>query len=146
MDDIWISRELPILVALVTRFDDPAVGQVRPAEVVDLTGLDENAVLRGLTALCEARPAYLEFVPVDDRRAPAIIIGVTSIARRTVGAWPSPESMADRLVEALKRAAEQEPDPDRKSKLQQTALWLGGVLRDVAVRTAGTIVGRHIAL
>jgi hypothetical protein len=52
--------------------------------------------------------------------------------------------MADRLVEALMRAADHEPDPDRKSKLQQTALWLGGVLRDVVVQTAGTIVGHHI--
>ena len=147
MDDTWINRELPILVALVTRFDDPAVDQVRPAEVIDLTGLDGNAVLRGLTALCEARPAYLEFVPVgDETRAPAIITGITSIARRAVGAWPSPESMVDRLVEALTRAAEQEPDLERKSKLHQTALWLGGVLRDVAVQTVGTVVGRQIGL
>lgn len=38
-------------------------------------------------------------------------------------------AVVDRLVEALTLAAEQEQDPERMSRLQQTALWLGGALR-----------------
>jgi hypothetical protein len=146
MNDTWTDRDLPVLMALVEQFDDPAVDQVRPAEVVALTGLDEDAVLRALTALCEARPAYLDCITLGEQRAPAIITGISAMARQAVGAWPSPETVVDRLVEALTRAAEQEQDPERRSRLQQTALWLGGALRDVAVQVAGTVVGRQLGL
>ena len=146
MDDTWTNRDLPVLAALVERFDDPAVDQVRPSEVVALCGLDEAAVFRALTALCEAQPAYVEFITVDEERAPVVITGVSTHARRAVGAWPSPEALVDRLVQALAAAAEREQDPERRSRLQQTAVWLGGALRDVALQVAGTVVARHVAL
>lgn len=144
MDDTWMKRDLPVLTALVERFDDPAVDQVRPPEVGVLTGLDDAAVLRALTALCEARPAYLECITVGEERGPAIITGVTAHARRATGAWPTAESLVDQLIYALAGAAEREQDPERRSKLQQTALWLGGALRDVAIQVAGTVVAQHV--
>jgi len=144
MDDTWMKRDLPVLTALVERFDDPAVDQVRPPEVGVLTGLDDAAVLRALTALCEARPAYLECITVGEERGPAIITGVTAHARQATGAWPTAESLVDQLIHALAGAAEREQDPERRSKLQQTALWLGGALRDVAIQVAGTVVAQHV--
>jgi hypothetical protein len=115
-------------------------------EVGTLTGLDDAAVLRALTALCEARPAYLECITVGEERAPAIITGITAHARQAAGAWPTAEALVDRLVQALAGAAEQEQDPERRSKLQQIALSLGGALRDVAVQAAGTVVARQVGL
>jgi hypothetical protein len=144
MEDTWTNRDLPALVALVELFDDPAVDQVRPPEVCTLTGLDETTVLRALTALCEARPVYLECITGGEERAPAIITGVTAHARRATGAWPTAETLADRFIQALAGAAEREQDPERRSNLQQTALWLGGALRDVAVQVAATVVAQRL--
>ena len=39
----------------------------------------------------------------------------------------------DRLVEALREAAERGPDPEKKSRLRGMAEGLGGFARDVAV-------------
>lgn len=146
MEDTWTGRDLPVLAALVERFDDPAVDQMRPAEIAALVTLDEATVLRALTALCEAQPAYLDCVSIGEQRAPVIVTGVTALARQAVGSWPSPEALVDRLVAALTLAAEHEDDPERKSKLQQAALWFGGALRDVAVQVAATVVARSIGL
>lgn len=46
----------------------------------------------------------------------------------------------DRLVAALSFAAENEADPDRKSKLRQTAPWLGGGRRNVVTQVAIGVV------
>jgi hypothetical protein len=61
------------------------------------------------------------------------IAGVTDEARRAVGQWPSAEVWVDRLVEALREAAEREPDPERRGRLRAMAEGLGGFARDVAV-------------
>lgn len=37
---------------------------------------------------------------------------------REVGAWPSPESLAEALVKALDTLADKEPDPERKRSLK----------------------------
>jgi hypothetical protein len=49
------------------------------------------------------------------------IAGVTDEARRAVGQWPSAEVWVDRLVEALREAAEREPDPERRGRLRAMA-------------------------
>ena len=59
--------------------------------------------------------------------------GVTPQARQAVGQWPSPEVWVDRLVAALREAAEREADPERRGRLRAMAEGLGGFARDVAV-------------
>jgi hypothetical protein len=61
------------------------------------------------------------------------VMGVTDEARQVVGQWPSPELWVDRLVQALREAAEQESDPERRGRLRAMAEGLGGFARDVAV-------------
>lgn len=70
--------------------------------------------------------------------------GVTPAARQAVGQWPTPESLITRLVEGLTAAAEREADPERKSRLRQAAVLLGGAARDVAVAVASSVVQRYI--
>lgn len=146
MEDTWAARDLLVLDALVKHFDDPAVDQVRPSEIEVLTGLGKDEVERALIALCEADPAYLVCGSVAELRSPVIVSGVMERARRAVGAWPNPEDLVDRLVSAFTKAAEDEQDPERKSKLRQTAGWLSGALRDVAVQVAATAVGRSVGM
>ncbi len=64
---------------------------------------------------------------------PHRILGVTDAARRAVGQWPSAETWADRIVQALLDAADQEPDEAKRSRLRSAAESLGGLGRDVLV-------------
>jgi hypothetical protein len=146
MEDTWTKRDLPVLAALVEVFDDPAFEQIRAPRVAELTGIDEATVDRALTALSEARLAYLETVDAHEERAPAIVTGVTERARRAVGAWPTPESLADQLALAFATAAEEEQDPERKSRLKEMAGWLGGTARAVFVEVAATVLSKHVGM
>jgi hypothetical protein len=143
VEDSWMTRELPVLIALVEQFDDPAVSLIRTPQVAALTGLDESVVERGLTALFEARPRFVEGFAPEEVRVPSYISGVTERARRAVGAWPTPESVVDQLVQALTATAERERDPERESKLKEVAAWLAGGMRDVAVQVVGAVLTQH---
>lgn len=144
MEDTWTDRDLPVLSALVSRFDDPTVDVVRPAEMVAVSGLTEDAVMRALTALCEAEPQLLQCYHPEEQRVPAFINGVTAEARRRVGAWPTPEAMVDRLVAAFTQAAEHEHDAEKKSNLRKVADLLGGALREIAIGVTATVVAQHV--
>ncbi len=70
----------------------------------------------------------------------------TGHARRAVGAWPTAETIADRLVSALDEAADREPDPERKGWLSKTAAYLGNAGRDLAVEIGATAINRQMGM
>ena len=75
-----------------------------------------------------------------------IFVGApTGHARRAIGAWPTPESIADRLVNALDEAAEREPDPEQKGWLG-AAGYLGSAGRDLAVEIGATAINRQMGM
>jgi hypothetical protein len=134
MESTWEPRDLPVLDAVVRYFEerdpmDPRIPNV--GTFAEITGLPVEEVYR---AVRELEPTYLS---IDDWQMDDLgaleIMGVTDQARRVVGQWPSPEVWVDRLVEALREAAEREPDPEKKGRLRAMAEGLGGVARDVAV-------------
>jgi hypothetical protein len=57
-----------------------------------------------------------------------------------VGQWPPAESLAAQLIEAFGAAAEQELDPEKKSRLRSIASMLGGAGRDIAVEVAAKLL------
>ncbi len=102
MDETWTSRDLPVLTAIVEVFERTS-RVMRPDEIVQQSGLGADQVEAALRAL-EGDPAFISKI---ERRASGGISLVgrpTGHARRAVGAWPTPESIADRLVIALDEA------------------------------------------
>lgn len=76
-----------------------------------------------------------------------MLIGApTGHARRAVGAWPTAETIADRLVHALDEAAEREPDDERKGFLRKAAAYLGNAGRDLAVDIGATAINRQMGM
>jgi hypothetical protein len=67
-----------------------------------------------------------------------VIDGVTAEARRSVGQWPTGESLIEQLVTGLDTAAEQETDPDRRNRLRDVARGLGGAAKSIAIDIAAT--------
>jgi hypothetical protein len=136
MDQTWTARELPVLEVIVEYFDDhPDASHLLLQQIAAATGIDDLSVGKALVALATADPTFIEPVEVD-QRVPIGVSGVTERARVAVGQWPSPEGLISDLVKALDRAAETEPDPERKSKLRTVAAVLGGIAREVAVSWA----------
>lgn len=128
MESTWEPRDLPVLDAVVRYFDEHPQGvMLRCEEVANLAGRDATDVYRALKTL---EPTYVRLAP--GLGSPSVR-GVTDQARRMVGQWPSPEVWVDRLVQALREAAEREPDPERQGRLRAMAEGLGGFARDVAV-------------
>ena len=72
------------------------------------------------------------------------IMGVTDEARQAVGQWPSPESLADRIIRELPDAAEREPDEAQRPRLRAAADALGGFGRDLLVNVIANVATKPI--
>lgn len=145
MDETWTSRDLPVLTAIVEVFE--RTGRVMsPNEIEEQSGLQADQVETALRALEGEDPPFITKL---ERRASGGISLVgkpTGHARRAVGAWPTPESIADRLISALDEAADREPDPERKGWLRKTAGYLGNAGRDLAVEIGATAINRQMGM
>jgi hypothetical protein len=142
----WTSRELPVLQAMVEYLDDPAHTHIGPAGIAELSGLDEDQVVRALRALAEATPPFIQGSQPAQCTYPVLVTGVSERARRAVGQWPSGEQLAEELLRRLQQAADDEPDPERRGRLRQATTVLGGVARDVVVEVASAVAARSMGL
>ena len=145
MDETRTRRDLPVLTAIVEVFE--RTGRVmRPNEIVGQSGLDADQVETALRALEGEDPPFITKL---ERRASGGISLVgkpTGHARRAVGAWTTPESIADRLFSALDQAADREPDDERKSWLRKSAAYLGNAGRDLAVEIGATAINCQMGM
>jgi hypothetical protein len=140
VEDRWTSRDLPVLDAAVRLLDEGRF-EVTVAEIASETGLDTRAVDRALVALRGEYVGDYEVMSGGDPGSFAIT-EVTAAARRVVGQWPSAESMAERLAAAFSEAADEEPDPERKSRLRQIASFLGETGKDIAAEVLAKVILR----
>ena len=113
-------------------------------DIAQATGLDPLDVGRAFRAL-EGR--YID----DIRPMPGLVSAndwavssVTAEARYAVGQWPTPESLIDRLAEAFKAAAEDEPDALKRGRLREIAGVSTGGFREFAIGVAAEVVARKI--
>jgi hypothetical protein len=145
VDDTWTAYELPVLTYLVERFESADTHDVQVAEIAQALNLTPVEVGRSLRKLADAAPPYVKvYAPAAELRDPDTVYDVTERARRAVGQWPTPESVADRLVAVLTDAAERVPDEEKRGLLRRTAVWLGGAGRDFAVEIGAAVVSRQI--
>ncbi len=133
--DTWTTRDLPVLRAIVQLVDEDDSGQVRFSQIVERAGMDEATVTKALRALEHEQPPLFKANGSLANRFMRIS-HVTGEARRKVGAWPSPEQLADKLIEALNSAADQTEDEEKRGWLRKSAAWLSEAGRDVLVEVA----------
>lgn len=144
MEPTWERRELPVLCALVEHFDDVDAYRLQPGQIAQLAALGEDQVKRALKALHEAEPPLIRGMTVDQAPYPIWVTGITERGRREAGAWPDPGQLADRLLAALEKAADAEPEGEKRNALKRTLAFLGGAGRDVLVQTAATVLGGQL--
>lgn len=115
-------------------------------ELVQTTGLVVEDVIRGIRALEQEDPPFLHGVQWSWGGPPINIGTPTGNARRAVGAWPTAESLATLLIQGLEKAAEIEPDEERRGWLKKTAGYLGNAGKDIGVEIAATALNKQFGL
>jgi hypothetical protein len=145
MDDTWLSRDLPVLDAVVGLLEEGYFA-VTVAEVAGRTGFDTKTVDRALNALegqyiVEYRKMMTGGIPDS-----WYVTEVTADARRAVGQWPTAERLAERLAVAFSEAADAEQDPERKSRLRQVASFLGETGKDLAAEIMAKVILRQTGM
>lgn len=138
--DLWLSRDLLVLracVAAMDRENDLVMLDV----IANETGLAFEDVQRSVLALDRDRLVDgLKTTDGTGTRAHAIR-NVAGDAYRKVGAWPTPDTMADRLLTALEDLAEYSDDQVTRTKARKALDGLGSFSRDVLVAVVGTAAG-----
>lgn len=101
--------------------------------ITEATGFDDEQVQRALAALGKERPPFFHLMD-DSTMAGKHYFGAEGSAghaRRTVGAWPTPDSLADRIVAALQDAAEHAPTEEERSRARKVLDGVTGVGKGV---------------
>ena len=143
MESTWERRDLPVLDAIVRYFDEHDGPEVPDVETYARpTGMEPGQVARAVRALS---PRFIKTQATYGGPMNVAIVGITDEAREKVGQWPTPESVADRIVAALLEAAEQEPDERKRTKLRAAAETLGSFGRDLLVNVAANVATKPIS-
>jgi hypothetical protein len=143
-EDTWTTRDLPVLRAIVDLFEEEEdEGGIQPWEIQRRSGFDEATVRKALRML--NRQPYFEDAQVIANGEIWMVGAPTAEALRVVGQWPSPEVLLNRLIAELQRAAEDEGLPDEeRTKLRQTAAFLGTAAWQLALNVLGGVGGNMI--
>jgi hypothetical protein len=143
VEDTWTSRDLPVLDAVVTLLDRPGSIMATVREIAELTGMEQADIVRALDALDGPYVEFEQFA-TGGNPGPWRVRRVSSAARREVGQWPTAESMAERLAEAFRAAAEREPDETKRGRLRQIAEAVGGTFKEFTIGVMAEVVGRKM--
>ena len=103
LPDVWFTRDLPVLRAVVRLLDEPPHGSAPYlGAVVPASGLPKPQVVSAANALVAA--GYVEALT---NHAGDIVrfTAVSAEARRLTGLWPTPQSEWERLLEQLEARA-----------------------------------------
>lgn len=143
MDSTWVSRDLPVLNAMVKYLDD-AAGASMP-ELRDIAEITELEVVEvGKAALALESDGLVELGKTSGGHGTWYVRRVAGEARRLVGQWPSAEQFVDEVAQRLQAAADEEPDPERRGRLRELASSAGDVARSVFVDVTASVISRQM--
>lgn len=141
LDDVWSTRDFPVLVAAARRIDQ-GEDTVDVADLVADTNLSEEEVVRAGLAL--TRRGLLE--AMGSWGAPVLRVkNLSGEAYLLTGLHPDGDDAVSQLVSALRQAADQTPDPVEKSKLRALADNAGAVSRDVLAGVLTAVITGGVA-
>jgi hypothetical protein len=142
MDATWVRRELPVLEAIIADLDMSSATSMWPdgGDIAARTGLSLTEVGAALQALDGHYIALARSGGPSDWH----VTSVTPEARRAAGQWPSAEGLVEEIAAQISKAAEREPDSDRKRRLLAVARELAGATKQIAVNVASAYLERGL--
>jgi len=147
VDELW-SGDRAVLMKVAELYE--GTGEpIEPLEQVLKVFPDDqhDAVRQSLRQLGDH--GYIDTVTATGMGQPAQIARIDRVTEkglRATGAWPDDaELLADRVLAALVERAENEPDPEKQSKVEAALKAVGGISRDVLVDVLGAAIKSTIA-
>jgi hypothetical protein len=128
--ETWYQRDLPVLRAVVELADIKTGGPISNAEIASATGFDSETVRRALHSLLAEDPPFFEAMGSYADKADAVS-RISGHAKRVAGAWPTPESLADAVRDAIVQAAAEEMQPEKRNFLETLGMFIAEGGRDV---------------
>lgn len=135
MPDTWSTRALPFLRSAVARYE--TYGDADSEEIAADTGLDYRVLRETADRLRDEGYLDLRF----QGGGSFYVTGVPERGLVAVQAWPSPESLVDRLLNALEALAEDAPTEEERSRARKALGWLRGFGEGVLQNAAGSALG-----
>lgn len=133
--DTWSTRALPLLRSAVARFE--TYGEATSEEIAADTGLGYRLLHE--TAFRLRDEGFLDIY--FEGGGSFHITGITERGLTEVGAWPTPESLVERLLAALEEQANAAPTEQERSRARRTLDALKGIGLDVLTNAAGSALG-----
>lgn len=133
LDDVWTTRDYPMLVAIMRRVDDVGL-PVQDYELeIDLDEVDQRRALhalaaRGLVSLTWRGPEPDGIKSVDGR------------AYTLTGLHPDGDQLREHLISVLEQLAERVDDDDEATALRKAARQVGHFSRDTAAALAAALI------
>ena len=143
MKDAWVSRDLPVLDAVVG-CSTVAPSRVSVAEASKARRARSEGCRRAVHGA--GRPVCRGLYAGSQRagyQTTWYVSGVTAEARRIVGQWPAAEGLAARLAEAFNQAADEEKGPGAQESTSAAGQLLGGPGKDLAAEIIAKVVVRQ---
>jgi hypothetical protein len=122
MEDMWTVRDLPVLKAAVKIYIETGRTKIPVEAIQKEAGFDPRTTQLALRRLY--REPYFD-EGIEGWGGGYTLAGEpTSAALRIAGAWPTPENLVDRLIEAFEAAANNEDLPEHERTRAQK-IWEG---------------------
>jgi len=142
LDDVWFTRDLPVLRAIARLVDAPTHGGAPYlGQVVPASGLAKADVVAAARALVSA--GYVETLT---NYAGEIVrfTGISPEARRLAGLWPTPQGEWDRLLEQLTARAENAPTDVERQRWRALADAAGALGPDDGALLMAALIGGYV--
>ena len=142
LDDVWFTRDLPVLRAIARLVDSPAHGGAPYlGQVVPASGLPKPQVTAAARALLQA--GYVEAL-TNVAGEVVRFTGISPEARRLAGLWPTPQGEWDRLLEQLALRAEKAPTEVERTRWQAFARAAEDVGPDAGALLMSALIGGYV--
>ena len=141
LPDQYFSRDLLVLREVAKRFADDLNARPRAEDVAEALGMGWELVADIGTVLKEA--GFVDGIDTDQTGI-IIFTKLTTEGRREVGLWPSPDSIADRLLPALEAAIARTPEGEDKTRLERARDAFLGMTREILVGIATNVITGQI--
>lgn len=124
---LWENRDLPVLRVIVDEYEANGGYTTVTREVIaEKTGFTLEKVDLSLLTLSNSTDAFFSVVGAGGGIGIAGVYNLTDNAYRAVGEWPTPDDLADRLIERFIQFAETAPE-EEASKVRAAVSVLGDI-------------------
>jgi hypothetical protein len=142
LDDVWFTRDLPVLRAVARLVDAPKYGgSPYLGQVVPASGLPKPEVQAAARALETA--GYVEVLTTYSGEI-VRFTGISGEARRLAGLWPTPQGEWERLLEQLDARARNAPTDVERGRWRAMADAAGAIGPDDGALLMSALIGGYV--